>query len=68
MADESIEVNGEEVPVREDTAKAYRGVIWALISIAVIALIALALFLGLFSSAVADDAEEKNPAEVEQSR
>lgn len=50
MAKQMINVSGEDVNVREDTAKAYRGVYWALLSIAAFAIIAALLFFsGLFA-------------------
>jgi hypothetical protein len=51
MAKEVVEVHGKEIEVREDTAKAYRGVRWAIISIIVFAAIVAVLFLaGLFAT------------------
>lgn len=44
MSRQTISVDGQEVIVREDTAKAFRGVHWALISIAAFILIAAILF------------------------
>lgn len=54
MAKEFLQVNGEEVLVREDTAKSYRGVIWFLLTLAMIVIIAAVLFLGGFLGAVSD--------------
>lgn len=52
MAKEVIIVNGEERIVREDTAKAYRGVYWALLSIAGFLLImAVLIFAGVIKLA-----------------
>lgn len=48
MAKQLIHVAGEDINVREDTAKAYRGVYWALFSIAAFALITAILFFGGF--------------------
>lgn len=45
MAKQIISIAGEEYIVREDTAKAYRGVKWALISIAAFILITAILML-----------------------
>lgn len=43
-------VSGEDVVVREDTAKSYRGVYWALFSVAAFILIAAIMFFtGLLS-------------------
>ena len=48
MAKDTITVDGEERVVREDTAKAYRGVNWMLISIAafvvIVAIVAATFF------------------------
>ena len=44
MSKEVIKVHGEEKVVREDTAKAYRGTNWALLSIGAFILIAAFLF------------------------
>ena len=57
MAKTMSETTGREVNVREDTAKAYRGVYWALLSIGAFILIAAVLFFGGFLSSVTD----KNP-------
>ena len=48
MAKQLINVSGESVNVREDTAKAYRGTYWALFSIAGFILIVAILFFGGF--------------------
>lgn len=44
MSNEVIKVHGEEHVVREDTAKAFRGTNWALLSIAAFILVAAFLF------------------------
>lgn len=55
MAKDVISINGEERVVREDTAKAYRGVNWALISIAAFILIAaLMFFSGVLTNVIWD--------------
>lgn len=54
MAKDVIQVDGENVIVREDTAKAFRGVNWALMSIAAFVLIAGLLFFFFFAGAVQD--------------
>jgi hypothetical protein len=52
MSKDVINVRGEDVVVREDTAKAYRGVNWAWLSIGGFIVIALILlFIFFFSSA-----------------
>lgn len=68
MAKDIINVDGEDVEVREDTAKSYRGVMWALISVGAFVIIGAILFFAFFSASVADGDDQKNPAEVEQQR
>ncbi len=46
MSKQVITVDGEETVVREDVAKAFRGVHWALLSLAAFILIAALLFFG----------------------
>jgi hypothetical protein len=48
MAKDVIPVEGEDRVVREDTARAYRGVYWALASIAVFIIIMVLLFAMFF--------------------
>ena len=48
MAEQKIDVDGKEVVVREDTARAFRGTHWALLSLGAIILIAALMFLGGF--------------------
>jgi heme/copper-type cytochrome/quinol oxidase subunit 2 len=66
MAKDVITVDGEEIVVREDTAKSYRGVIWALTSIGLIILILAILFFGFFLKATSNG-ETKTPAQIENS-
>lgn len=67
MSKDVINVGGEDRVVREDTAKSYRGTIWALLSVAAILIIAAILFFGFgLGSFFTDDL--KSPAEVEQKR
>lgn len=55
MSKQVISVNGEERVVREDTAKAFRGVHWALISLAAFILIAILMFMsGVFNLSTDD--------------
>jgi hypothetical protein len=68
MAKDVITVNGEDRVVREDTAKSYRGVIWALASIAAFIIIAAILVFGGFLSTVTDGTPAKSPAEIESRR
>lgn len=67
MSKEVINVGGEEKVVREDTAKSYRGVIWALLSVGAFILIVAILFLGGFLGSLFGD-DLKTPAEIEQQR
>lgn len=53
MSKDVINVDGQETVVREDTAKAYRGVNWAFLSIGgfilIAAIVAIVMFLGASS-------------------
>ena len=60
---QAINVGGEEHLVREDTAKAWRGVHWALLSIgAFILIIALVFVSGLFTAG-SDGELDRTPVE-----
>lgn len=65
MAKEVINVDGEEKVVREDTAKSYRGVMWALMSVGAIVLIAAVLFFVFGLGNVGDGL--RSPGEIENS-
>jgi len=68
MAKDVINVDGEDRVVREDTAKSYRGTIWALISVgAFVAILALMFFFFLGKSAT-DGKPNETPAQMEQRR
>ncbi|MEP6903589.1 MAG: hypothetical protein ABJA66_17835 [Actinomycetota bacterium] len=67
MAKDVITVDGEDRVVREDTAKSYRGVIWALLSIGAFLLIAAILFLSGFIGSVANGGVQ-SPAQIEEHR
>ncbi|CAN5703614.1 hypothetical protein BH24ACI2_BH24ACI2_11220 [soil metagenome] len=67
MAKEVINVDGEEKVVREDTAKSYRGIIWALISVGAFIIIAAILFFGFGLGSLLNN-DIKSPAEIEQKR
>jgi hypothetical protein len=54
MTKQVITVDGEDTVVREDTAKAFRGVHWALLSLAAFILIAALLFFGGFLRMASD--------------
>ena len=63
MAKQVISVNGEERVVREDTAKAFRGVHWALISLAAFILIAILMFMSGMLNIVTDDRPPVSPTQ-----
>ena len=67
MAKDVINVDGEERTVREDTAKSYRGVVWALLSLAAFVIIAAILFFGGFLGSMSSE-DIKSPAEIERQR
>jgi hypothetical protein len=67
MSKDVIRVHGDDVVVREDTAKAYRGVNWALISVAAFILITATLFI-IFTFTGASDNDLTTPAGVEAER
>jgi hypothetical protein len=66
MAKQVISVDGEDRLVREDTARAYRGVYWALLSILGFIIIAAILFFGGFLSIVSHRPAQKAPAATQQ--
>ncbi len=68
MANQLINVGGENLEVREDTAKRHRGVIWGLISLGMILVIAFVLFVGGFIKVASDGELDKGPAEIETQR
>lgn len=65
MTKQVIHVHGEDQVVREDTAKSFRGVYWALISVAAFIIIAAILFFGGFLSSLTDGSVQ-TPAEIER--
>jgi hypothetical protein len=67
MSKDVITVGGEQRVVREDTAKSYRGVIWALISVLAFIVIAAILFVSGFIGGAADG-DLKTPSQIEQKR
>jgi hypothetical protein len=68
MAKDVINAGGEEEVVREDTAKSYRGVIWALLSVGAFVIIAAILMLSGFFRSASDDKPMESPAQLEQKR
>jgi hypothetical protein len=63
MAKDVIHVDGEDVIVREDTAKAWRGVNWALISILGFVVIT-AIFFAIFFLGAARDGSIQTPGQA----
>lgn len=68
MSKEVINVGGEDKVVREDTAKSYRGVVWAFISLGVFIIIAAILLLGGFLKSATDGKPNESPASIENKR
>lgn len=68
MAKDVINAGGEQEVVREDTAKSYRGVIWALLSVGAFVIIAAILMLSGFFRSASDDKPMESPAQLEQKR
>ncbi len=68
MAKDTINVGGEEKVVREDTAKSYRGTIWALVSIAIFVAIAAIVFFGFLGKKATSDQPIQSPGQIEQKR
>jgi hypothetical protein len=62
MSKQVITIDGQETVVREDTAKAFRGVHWALLSLAAFILIAAILFFGGFIKMASDGRITEPPA------
>ena len=60
---QAINVGGEEHLVREDTAKAWRGVNWALLSIGAFLLILALVFLSGLFTASTDGGLDRTPVE-----
>jgi hypothetical protein len=65
MSKQVITSGGEEHLVREDTAKSFRGVYWALLSVAAFIIIALILFFGGFLVSLTDG-DVKSPSTIER--
>lgn len=63
MTKQVITVDGEDTVVREDTAKAFRGVHWALLSLAAFILIAALLFFGGFLRMASDGETPQTPVD-----
>lgn len=67
MAKDVINVDGEEKVVREDTAKSYRGVVWALTSVGLIILVGAILFFFFFGSSMFSGKKLESPSQIENS-
>lgn len=63
MAKQVITVDGEDRVVREDSAKAFRGVHWALLSVGAFILIAAIIFFGGFLKMASDGGVQTSPAD-----
>lgn len=66
MAKDTISVQGRDVVVREDTAKAFRGVHWGITVVIVCLAIMAITAVGLFISG-AWDGKIESPAQIENS-
>ncbi len=66
MAKDVIKKDGQDVIVREDTAKSYRFVVWG-VTTAVIGLAIMAILFFVFFWSAASDGELKTPAQIENS-
>ena len=64
MAKDVIHVKGQDTVVREDTAKAFHGVHWALWSIGAFVAIAAILF-AIFFARAASDGKIESPAQIQ---
>ncbi len=68
MSNEVINVGGEQKVVREDTAKSYRGVIWALGSVAIFIIVTAIIFIAFFAKTATDGTTPTTPANIENRR
>ncbi len=68
MSEETINVDGEDKVVREDTAKSYRGTVWALISVAAFIIIGAIMFFGFFLKSATDNKKNESPQQIDQKR
>ena len=67
MAKDVINVDGRDTVVREDTAKAYRGVNWALLSVGAFILITAFHAVNFLFSA-AKDGKQNSPQSIDNTR
>jgi len=68
MSKQVITVDGQDEVVREDTAKSFRGVHWAFLSLAAFIVILAILFFGGFLKLAYDGNLDRSPADVEPRR
>jgi hypothetical protein len=68
MAKDVISVDGEDKVVREDTAKSYRGVIWALTSVAIFIAILAVLAVLFFGGSLGGNIDSPGKIESETRR
>jgi hypothetical protein len=66
MSKQVITAGGEQHLVREDTAKSFRGVHWALLSLAAFVIIAAILFFGGFLASLTRSSSVDSPAQIER--
>lgn len=66
MSREVIHIHGQDIVVREDTAKAFQGLSWAMISIFALAVITALLFIVLLLNAAKDGTLE-SPSQMKNS-
>ncbi|NOT46163.1 MAG: hypothetical protein HOP17_00235 [Acidobacteria bacterium] len=66
MSKQVVTIDGQETVVREDTAKSFRGVYWALLTMAAFILIAALLFFGGFLKLASDGKINNAPAQTER--
>ncbi len=68
MSYEVINIGGEDKIVREDTAKSYRGVTWALGSVAIFIIVTAIIFFAFFAKTATDGTTPTTPANIEKQR
>jgi hypothetical protein len=68
MSKDTINVGGKDEIVREDTAKSYRGVVWAMISVGAFIIIGAILLFGGFLKSATDGKPIESPAQIEEKR
>lgn len=68
MSYEVINVGGEDKIVREDTAKSYRGVMWALGSVGIFIIVTAIIFFAFFAKTATDGTTPTTPANIEKQR